>query len=161
MMIGENTGQSVEKNRDGENNVRMLQVTIYTDDNAESVQLARPSGEDSNPPSNSQLLIIPVGNAYKVGVMLDDGIEPEVNEGEKEFYSIAGGAKKARVKLKADGLIAILNENESLKTLIGDLIDAINGIVTTGSPETHTVNGASQAALNVIKSRFNTLIGAP
>jgi len=98
-MIGDVTGQSVEKNRDGENNVRMLQVTIYTDDNAESVQLARQSGEDSNPPNGTRILNIPVGNAYKIGIMLDDGITPSVDQGEKEFYSIVNGAKGATLKL--------------------------------------------------------------
>lgn len=102
-MIGTITGQSVEKNRDGENNVRMLQVTIYTDDNAESVQLARPLGEDSNPVNGSRIITIPIGNAYKIGIMLDDGIEPSVDQGEKEFYSIVNGAKGATLKLDKNG----------------------------------------------------------
>ena len=59
-----------------------------------------------------------------------------------------------------DKKIRVNNAVETLATIMSDFIDAINAIVTTGSPETHTVNAASQAALNTIKTRIGTLLEA-
>lgn len=65
-----------------------------------------------------------------------------------DAVGLIGGDKKIRVK----------NNSEDLLTLLSDLIDAINAIVTTGSPTTHTVNAASQAALDAIKTRISNLL---
>lgn len=60
--------------------------------------------------------------------------------------------------IAADKKVRIKNDIETLFTLVGDLIDAVSGLTTYGSPESHTVTAASQAQLSAIKTRFETLL---
>lgn len=60
--------------------------------------------------------------------------------------------------IAADKKVRIKNDIETLFTLMGDLIDAVSGITTYGSPASHTVTAASQAALAAIKTRFESLL---
>lgn len=60
--------------------------------------------------------------------------------------------------IAADKKVRIKNDIETLFTLMGDLIDAISGLTTYGSPESHTVTAASKAALSAIKTRFESLL---
>ena len=128
-MIGNITGTSVEKNRDGENEVRMIQATIYTDDNAESVQLARPHGEDTNPNNDSKILVISVGDAYKIGILLDDGITPSMQQGEKKIYSVDAGAIKAYINFMKNGNLELNGNSKGVAreddtTIINGTTDA-------------------------------------
>lgn len=102
---------SVEKNRDGENRVRMLGVDLYIEGNTESVQLARPAGEDMNPPDDAVVYVLPAGDAYKIGFVVDDGIEPTMDKGEKKIYSLDAADIKAFINLKNNGHIE-LNGND-------------------------------------------------
>jgi hypothetical protein len=61
----------------------------------------------------SIVVIQALSDAFKVGVAVDDGIEPEADEGEYEIYSSAGGTKKARVKCEVGGNV-IHNEGSRL-----------------------------------------------
>lgn len=54
--------------------------------------------------------------------------------------------------------ISIKNGTFSLKDLIDELINDITSITTTGSPTVHTVNASSQATLNALKVKFDTLL---
>lgn len=157
--IGKVTGTSITKNKDGDRNVLMLQVELTDSDDIQSVQFMSQSGEDTNPVIDSMVTVINISESFKVAIASDDGITPYVDQGEKEFYSSVSGTKKAILKLKADGLTAIVSPDESIDLLFSDFIDAIVAIVTTGSPTTHIVNAVSQAALNVIKTRFTKLFG--
>lgn len=60
--------------------------------------------------------------------------------------------------IAADKKVRIKNDIETLFTLMGDLINAISGLTTYGSPESHTVTAASKAALAAIKTRFESLL---
>jgi hypothetical protein len=51
--------------------------------------------------------------------------------------------------------IQIKNSSQNLKSILQDLVDAINGIITSGG---QTVSPASQAALNLIKTRIGSLL---
>lgn len=73
-----------------------------------------------------------------------------------KFKSSIGNAQ---VTLNSSGLVGILNTTGSLKTIIGDLIDAVSGLTTFGSPPAHTVTPASQAILTAIKVRANLILG--
>jgi len=61
---------------------------------------------------------------------------------------IIAAGKKVRIK----------NDIETLFSLMGDLIDAVSGLTTYGSPASHTVTAASQAQLSAIKTRFESLL---
>ena len=60
--------------------------------------------------------------------------------------------------IAADKKVRIKNDIETLFTLMGDLIDAVSGLTTYGSPASHTVTASSQAALAAIKTRFESLL---
>lgn len=60
--------------------------------------------------------------------------------------------------IAADKKVRIKNDIETLFTLMGDLIDAVSGLTTYGSPASHSVTAASKAALATIKTRFQSLL---
>jgi len=112
-MIGKVIGSAVDVNRDSDGNVLLLTVEITEGDDLQEIELFRHSGVDYNPPAGSIVVIQTLSDAFKVGVAVDDGIEPEADEGEYEIYSSEGGSKKARVKCDADGNV-VHNEGSRL-----------------------------------------------
>jgi len=108
-MIGEVKLSKVELNRDGLKPVRMLQVVITEDDDAQDIELYQPAGEDGNPPAGARFFIVDAGRSWKIGIAADDGTPPAADllPGEKEFYSNSGGVRVARIRLKVDGSIEI------------------------------------------------------
>ena len=67
-------------------------------------------------------------------------------------------ATNVGLKAAVGTLFEIDNVTFSLGGLMSDLIDAVNGIVTTGSPVTHTLSPPSIAALTAIKTKFAGLL---
>ena len=112
-MIGKVIGSAVDVNRDSDGNVLLLTVEITEGDDLQEIELFRHAGVDYNPPVGSIVVIQTLSDAFKVGVAVDDGIEPEADEGEYEIYSSEGGSKKARVKCDSDGN-AVLNAGSRL-----------------------------------------------
>ena len=120
-MIGKVIGSAVDVNRDSDGNVLLLTVEITEGDDLQEIELFRHAGVDYNPPVGSIVVIQILSEAFKVGVAVDDGIEPEADEGEYEIYSSEGGSKKARVKCDADGN-AVLNAGSRLVARKDDAI---------------------------------------
>jgi hypothetical protein len=87
MKIGRITGSEIKKNKDGDNNVLLLQVEITDPDDIQTIELIRQSGEDYVPQNDSSVVIADLGPAYRVGIAVDDGVEPSVSSGERELYS--------------------------------------------------------------------------
>lgn len=56
------------------------------------------------------------------------------------------------------GLYTLENTAEDLATLINDLITELISLQTVGSPANHIVNPASQAKLQILATRFKTLL---
>jgi hypothetical protein len=162
-MIGNITGTSVEKNRDSENEVRMLQTTIYFDDNAESVQLARPHGEDTNPNNDSKILVISVGDAYKIGILIDDGITPSMDKGEKKIYSVDGGAIKAYINFLKNGNLELNGNSKGVArqddtTIIDGTTDAafITWVATVSSVLNFLVTGSVPSVPTSVNGKINS-----
>jgi len=138
--IGRITGRTVAKNRDGEKNVLILQVEITDPDDVQEVELFRQAGEDYNPPNDSRVIIADLGPAWRVGIAVDDGIEPSMGEGERKIYSIDSGAIKAFINLLADGVIEINGNTDfaarfnELKSGFDELRDDFNGHVHKYNP---------------------------
>jgi hypothetical protein len=159
--LGIITGYEITTNKDSTTDSLLLQVEML-DGDVRIVELISQAGEDTNPADGCRVCVIDASKGYKVGIAVTDNLTPEVDPGEKEFYSTDSPAttKKARLKLGADGLITIQNEVEVLATLLADFIDEIKAIQTIGSPANHTISPASQALLEAIKTRLNTLFGS-
>lgn len=111
--IGRITGGNIELNRDGDTPGRVLSVELSAADDVQSCELFTQAGDDTNPPDGSMCLVVTVSDALKIVVAVVDGLEPEVEKGEREFYSQEDGKKKARVKLTLDGKV-VHNEGERL-----------------------------------------------
>ena len=79
------------------------------------------------------------------------GINPKtsVRDLNGNVVGIIGGAKKLNLQ----------NDAETLHGLVGELIDAVIGLTTFGSPTNHSVSAASVSELTGIKTRFTTLLG--
>ncbi len=109
MPIGRITGRKIGKNRDGTKNVLLLQVEITAPEDIQTVELISQDGEDTNPVDNSRVVIIPIGQAYKIAIAVDDGIEPDAAQvpGEKKIYSSDGGAIKAFIQWFKTGAMII------------------------------------------------------
>lgn len=139
-MIGTVTNNETRKNRDSEESQRLLSCEIEAD-SVQTVELSNVSGEDTNPLNGDTVLVININDAYKLGILIDDGIAPDgsINKGEKLLYSRdSSGAVMAKVALKNDGQI-ILNDGadfavafEKLKIEFEELKNKFNAHVHTG-----------------------------
>lgn len=78
------------------------------------------------------------------------GLNPKPSALPMDGASIGLIAKDKKVRIK--------NNTETLYTLIGDLIDAVSGLTTYGSPSSHAVTAASKSQLSGIKTRFQSLL---
>lgn len=107
-MIGRVTGSEIKKNRDGDKKVVLLQVEITDPDDIQTVQSMGAAGVNSNPVNDSIVFIAQAGNAFKIAVAVDDGIEPTAKRGEYEIYSSKDGVKKSSAYCDEDGNL-ILN----------------------------------------------------
>ncbi len=144
-MIGQVIGREIKKNRDGSSDKLLLTVEITETDDIQTVELMRQAGEDTNPPDGSKVLILSVGDAWKIAVASDDGIVPSVNPGEKKLYSTNSGAIQAFINLLADGTIEINGSTDfavrftALETAFNQLKSDLNSHVHSGV----TAGGAS------------------
>jgi hypothetical protein len=110
--IGLVTGNSVENYIDADSKTRVLTVECDSDEDVRTVELYQSNGEDSCPVSNyANVVIVKVTDNWEIAIAVDTGIEPSVDEGEKEIYSIdpLTNTKKMRIYLKADGGLEITN----------------------------------------------------
>lgn len=127
--IGVITGSSVKPNKDGVNPTRLLQVVVSDPMDVQTVELITQAGEDNNPPIGSKVVMIDLGPAWQVGIAVDDNIAPEVQPGEKEYYSSVGGVKKAKLKLNLLGE-CILNDGVDFGVAFNQLKAAFDDLQT-------------------------------
>ncbi len=152
--VGVVTQTDIETNGNGEARRVMLQVKITAPEDVQKVEYLNPVGEDSRPVVGSLVMVVKVSNNWKFAIPITDGLEPSAEEGERHLYSSNGTTKLVSVKLKSNSKVAIANDAESLHQLNADLIDIIKSITISGS----SVSLASQAALDGVKIRYNTLL---
>jgi phage gp45-like len=111
--IGRITGGNVELNRDSDTPGRVLNVELTDPNDVQSCELFTQAGDDTNPPDGSMCVVVTVSDALKIVIAVVDGLEPDVEKGEREFYSQKDGQKKARLKLTLDGKV-IHNDGDRL-----------------------------------------------
>lgn len=136
-MVGIVTGRRIGKNRDGDKNVLLLQVEIIENEDVRTIEIF--SSGDFNPANGTRVYICNVSDSYQVAVATSDGLTPECEAGEREFYSTDNPAtqKKARLKLNKDGEIVLNQGTKSavnfldLNTQLQLLVTAINAALAT------------------------------
>lgn len=134
----------LDKNRDGENNVLLLKVELTDPDDMQTAQLITQAGEDNNPPKESRVVIFSIGNAWKVAIAVDDGIEPQVEQGERKIYSSDAGQIKAFIHFKKNGDIIINGDGDNavryseLETAFNQLKSDFDSLVSAYNSHIHT-----------------------
>ena len=121
------TGFEIGKNRDGDKDVLLLQAEITDPEDIQTIEAFRGVGHDYNPPIDTRIVFAAAGNAYKIAIALDDGIEPDdtLEEGEQELYSSDDGKRKAKHRFKKDGT-HVLNDGEDWAVRYSELESAFN-----------------------------------
>lgn len=144
-----------------EGQAQFLKVELPTGE-IRNVELYQQPGVASGATPGHTALLIPVsGGGYRIAIGAHNyGLSIEASAGHTKIYSTdsSGSSVKCLLHLKADGKIAIENDDRSLKEVLDDLVDEIKNLTTTGSPTTHTVNASSQAALDAIKTKIGEIL---
>lgn len=137
---GRVTGRQTEKNKDGVDTVRLLQVVVTDRDDVQTVQLVSQTGEESNPPDGSAVVLVPAGPALKLAVAMLDRVAPDLAVGGKRIYSTAADGKTvmAEVRLDPDGTITARNPGATITITPAGLvtIDADGETVINSSKTT-------------------------
>jgi phage gp45-like len=135
--LGTVTGQEIKTNRNGEIDVRLLQVQFSNDRDIQTVQHFNPSGEDSAPIKGDKVIVFDIGPAFKVAVATQDLLAAVMGAGEKKLYSRdSDGVIKAFINLLADGNIE-LNGNDYASTRFEELETAFNQLKTDFDTHNH------------------------
>ena len=128
---------AVKANRDGDNSVRMLDVEMSSPSDLQSVQLVSIGGEDYHPLPGAKVMVAQVGNAWKMAIVLDDGITPTAAGGERFLYSLTtAGALAALIKLRNDSTMELNGDADfavafnDLKTAFDQFQSDFNNFVT-------------------------------
>lgn len=129
VQIGIVTGSEVKLNRDSEDKSLLLQCEISQEADMQTVELYRQAGEDYNPPEGSTVVILEAGKSWKLAIACDDGIESNVEQGERRVYSSDGGVIKANTYYKKDGTQEI-NGNADNAVAFTDLKTAFDTLKT-------------------------------
>jgi hypothetical protein len=144
--LGTVTGQEIKKNRNGEIDVRLLQVEFSNERDIQTVQYFNPSGEDSAPIKGDEVIVFDIGPAFKVAVSTQDALAAVMGAGEKKLYSRdSDGAIKAFINLLVSGDIN-LNGDAYSAVRFEELETEFNAFKTVFNAHTHpTPPGESQA----------------
>lgn len=148
LRLGRVTGSEITTNRDGEDNVRLLQVEITEDDDVQTVEQIRGSGDDQVPFEDTSVIIADLGSAWKIALGIDDGVEPTMTvEGERQIYSYdILRTIKAFIRLLVDGTIHINGDADNavryaeLETAFNQLKADHDALVNVINLHTHWVS---------------------
>lgn len=107
--IGEITRIYIGDNDDESAQIRRLVMRIGYEDNARDIEHIEPAGEDSGPVTGDQAIVLQVSDNYQIAILVDDGITPTAQPGEKIIYAHTQGQREAFIKLKTNGEIWLGN----------------------------------------------------
>jgi hypothetical protein len=138
-------------------------VVVQTDNGADEgreLEYYQLPGVASGPTPEDLAVAVHAG-AFRVVVASHNyRLDVPVDPGELRIYSTSadGDQLQADIRLQPNGKIVVANQIEDLAGLVGDLLDELIGLSTTGSPTTHVLSPAVIANLTAIKLRFEQLL---
>lgn len=136
--IGTITGQQIISNRDGVEDVRLLQVRLSNDSDIQTVQYMPMSGDDSPPQNGDLVVVVAIGPAFQVALGVQDSVVPSMQTGEKKLYSRdSGGIIAAFINFMADGNLE-LNGKAFTAVRFANLETAFNQLKTDLNSHLHT-----------------------
>lgn len=159
IQIGIVTGIEFTENREGEQTVVMLQLSITDDNDIQSVELYRPVGHEGIPPIDSAVLVLTIAEGFKIAVAINDGLDvTELAEGEILAYSQdEDGVHRTEILQKADGDIEIKSiDNDKLAC-------ATQTFQNSGVVDIQNENGSINLAANgtiTLDTAIKVLIGS-
>lgn len=148
IQIGTVTGRQIAKNKDGDNDVLLLQCTLSSNEDVQTIEYVGQPGEDVNPLNGTAVMIIPISESYKIAIAADDGIVPSMSEGEKKIYSISGGTIAAFINFLESGVLELNGNSDfavrfnALNTNIQSIITQINANLTLIATEIGGLGGS-------------------
>lgn len=137
-----------------------LQVIINDSEDVQTVYWYSPCGSTALPLIDSTVIIIPITDSYKIGIAVDDGIDPEeLEEGESLLYSLDDdGVKRGTVKLEADGTVTI-SSTTTLEETKSSIVLENTGNITLNEGEDWAVQyTALKSTIDQIKSDLNNAV---
>jgi phage gp45-like len=162
--VGTVTGREIRPNIDGSKDVLLLQVEITDPEDIQTVEVIGHAGEDSNPPDGSTVLIVKVGNAWKLAPAVNDGIEPDASltPGEKKVYSSDGGTIKSFIKwlknkLVLSGDVIEVNGSADFAVRLNALNTALQTMLTSLNADIVTAGGSGTTTLDISGAKVDTV----
>ena len=107
MQVGTVRGREIKANRNGGDDVLLLQVEVSDADDMQTVELMTHAGDESSPEDGARVLLVQVGPAWVVAIAADDLIPPGIAAGERRVYSQEGGSRKASIYWCTDGQLEL------------------------------------------------------
>ena len=155
VQIGRITGREVKTNRDGAEDVILLQVEVSDSDDIQTVELHRGAGVDLNPPDGSIVVLVNAGNAWQIAATTNDNVTPDdLDEGAYEIYSSDSGAKVAKVNLDPTGA-ALVAADDTI-----DLESDGSAKINLDPSGDVTINDGAKSAVSFpdLKTQFDLLV---
>ena len=154
MQIGKITGREIRTNRDGGEDVVLLQVEVSDSDDIQTVELHRGAGVDLNPPDDSIVVLLGAGPAWQIAVASNDNVTPEgLDEGAYQIYASDARAKTANVHCKPGGDTVLNNGTDyavqytELKSAFDALKDDLNKLIVLYNAHVHTALNTATVSL--------------
>lgn len=152
------SGYEIAKNLNGTKNVLLLKCAISSPTDIQYVQYMSNTGDDSIPPKDSQILIISVGESWKIGVASTDVLDfpSTLLEGEREVYSydpsVTPPVRKASVAWRSSGVLELNGAVDyavafnELKAAFDQLVSDINSATYGSNPIDVPITGSVDSA---------------
>ncbi len=110
------------------------------------------------PPDSGQVVVVNFigfnrAFPYYVGIYGDNYSPADGADGQFVLTDGKGGI----FKLTGDGLFSLLNNSQSLKSVLESIVDGFIGLVTVGSPSTQTLNPTQIAKMTKLKTDISLL----
>jgi len=161
MQIGKITGREIRTNKDGSEDVILLQVEVSDSDDIQTVELHRGAGVDLNPPDGSIVVLLGAGPAWQIAVASNDNVTPEgLDEGAYQIYASDAGAKTANVHCKPGG-DTVLNNGTDYAVQYTELKSAFDQLTTDFDALVAVVNAHVHLATGSLGNTGPALGGAP
>jgi hypothetical protein len=142
----------------------LLSAELSDPNDLQTVELYTQSGEKYNPPDGAKLFVVEAGKSWKIAVACDDGVapNPDMQQGERELYSIANGARKAKIYLAADGKIEF--ENDNCKIAVNNdgkiEVDFSSELVVNAGTDSAVRFSELKAGFDQLKNDFNSFLNS-
>jgi len=144
-MIATILSTTIDESKSGDGKVVSCECEMSEKEDIKTVEVVAGHGRMVFPKAGAKLIGIRLQSGYIVAVGCDDGIEPDIEEGEHKIYSIGpDGTVAASVLMKADGSI-VLNDGTDYAILYSEMKKAFDQLKSDFDAHTHPVSVSGSA----------------